>query len=132
MIEGIKKIRQAFERITKRLRKEQKEKQADEGVQEVPEKEVVFGDGERPIIVPVVIMQKEKTSDGCLVYGMRGKTHPKVVEVKICKSKRETRRRKRKLHNAGNNKRKMNGQTLKRFIAKQKVRKKERCPNRTQ
>ncbi len=60
MIEGIKRIRQAFARITKGLRKEQKEKQADESVQEAPEKEVVFGDGERPIIVPGIITQKEK------------------------------------------------------------------------
>ena len=56
--------------------------------------------------------------------------HPKVVEVKICKSKREARKQKRKLHNAGNNERKMNGQPLKRFIAKEKA--KNRCPIRTQ
>lgn len=120
MIEGIKKG----------LRKEQKEKQADESAQEAPEKEVVFGDGERPIIVPGIITQKEKTSDGWLVYGIRGKTHPKVVEVKICKNKREARRQKRKLHNAGNNKRRMNGKSLKRFIAKEKA--ENRCPIRTQ
>ncbi len=131
MIEGIKRIRQAFARITKRLGKEKTEKREDENTKEIPEKEVVFGDGEQPIIIPAIITRKEKTSDGWLVYAIRGETLPKVVEVKICKSKRETRRRKRKLHNAGNNKRKMNGQTLKRFIAKQKVRK-ERCPNRTQ
>nr|DAO92027.1 MAG TPA: hypothetical protein [Caudoviricetes sp.] len=131
MIEGIKKIRQAFARITKRLGKEKTEKREDENTKEIPEKEVVFGDGEQPITIPAIITRKEKTSDGWLVYAIRGETLPKVVEVKICKSKRETRRRKRKLHNAGNNKRKMNGQTLKRFIAKQKVRK-ERCPNRTQ
>lgn len=130
MIEGIKKIRQAFARITKRLEKKQKEKQEDENAKEIPEKEVVFGDGEHPIIVPGIITQKEKTSDGWLVYGIRGETHQKVVEVKICKSKRETRKQKRKLHNAGNNKRKMNGQTLKRFTAKGKA--KNRCPNRTQ
>ena len=125
MIEGIKKIRQAFARITKRLKKEQKETQADENTKEIPEKEVVFGDGERPTIIPGVITQKEKTSDGWLVYGIRGEMHPKVVEVKICKNKREARKQKRKLHNAGNNKRKMNGQPLKRFIAKQKVRKRK-------
>ena len=34
MIEGIKKIRQAFARITKRLKKEQKETQADESKRE--------------------------------------------------------------------------------------------------
>ena len=85
----------------------------------------MFGDGEHPIIVPGIITQKEKTSDGWLVYGIRGETHQKVVEVKICKSKRETRKQKRKLHNAGNNERKMNGQPLKRFIAKQKVRKRK-------
>ena len=130
MIEGIKKIRQAFARITKRLGKEKTEKREDENTKEIPEKEVVFGDGEQPIIIPAIITQKEKTSDGWLVYGTRGKTHPKVVEIKICKSKRETRRQKRKLHNAGNNKRKMNGQTLKRFIAKEKA--KNRCPIRTQ
>lgn len=130
MIEGIKKIRQAFARITKRLGKKQKEKQEDENAKEIPEKEVVFGDGEHPIIVPGIITQKEKTSDGWLVYGIRGETHQKVIEVKICKSKRETRKQKRKLHNAGNNKRKMNGQTLKRFTAKEKA--KNRCPNRTQ
>ena len=87
-------------------------------------KEVVFGDGKRPIVVPGII-QKEETRDGWLVYGIRGEMHPKVVEVKICKSKREARKQKRKLHNAGNNKRKMNGQPLKRFIAKQKVRKRK-------
>lgn len=125
MIEGIKKIRQAFARITKRLGKEQKEKREDENTKEIPEKEVVFGDGERPIIVPAIITQKEKIRDGWIVYGIRGKKRPKVVEVKICKSKRETRRQKRKLHNAGNNRRKMNGQPLKRFIAKQKVRKRK-------
>ena len=42
MIEGIKKIREAFARITKRLKKEQKETQADENTKEIPEKEVVF------------------------------------------------------------------------------------------
>lgn len=130
MIEGIKKIRQAFARITKRLKKEQRETQADENTKEIHEKEVVFGDGEHPIIVPGIITQKEKTSDGWLVYGIRGETHPRVVEVKICKSKRETRKQKRKLHNTGNNERKMNGQPLKRFIAKEKA--KNRCPIRTQ
>lgn len=130
MIEGIKKIRQAFARITKRLKKEQRETQADENTKEIHEKEVVFGDGEHQIIVPGIITQKEKTSDGWLVYGIRGETHPRVVEVKICKSKRETRKQKRKLHNTGNNERKMNGQPLKRFIAKEKA--KNRCPIRTQ
>lgn len=77
MIEGIKKIREAFARITKRLKKEQKETQADENTKEIPEKEVVFGDGERPIIIPAVITKKEKTGDGWLVYGKRGGNAPK-------------------------------------------------------
>lgn len=160
MIEGIKRIRKAFKRITERIKKtetafdtktdqalrlsenlekmkevrkkmmvigeemskalEEKSKQINNNM-----KEVVFGDGKRPIVVPGIIIQKEETRDGWLVYGIRGEMHPKVVEVKICKSKREARKQKRKLHNAGNNKRKMNGQPLKRFIAKQKVRKRK-------
>lgn len=165
MIEGIKRIRKAFKRITERIKKtetafdtktdqalrlsenlekmkevrkkmmvtgeemskalEEKSKQINNNM-----KEVVFGDGKRPIVVPGIIIQKEETRDGRLVYGIRGEMHPKVVEVKICKNKREARKQKRKLHNAGNNERKMNGQPLKRFIAKEKA--KNRCPNRTQ
>ena len=53
--------------------------------------------------------------------GIRGKIHPKVAEIKLCANRKQ----KRKLHNKGNNKRKMNGQPLKRFIAKQKVRKRK-------
>ena len=131
MIEGIKRIRKAFKRITERIKKTEtafdtKTDQAlrlSENLEKM--KEVVFGDGKRPIVVPGIIIQKEETRDGWLVYGIRGEMHPKVVEVKICKSKREARKQKRKLHNAGNNKRKMNGQPLKRFIAKQKVRKRK-------
>lgn len=165
MIEGIKRIREAFKRMTERIKKaetafdtktdqalrlsenlekmkevrkkmivtgEEMSKALEERSKQINNnmKEVVFGDGERPIIVPGIITRKEKTSDGWLVYAIRGETLPKVVEVKICKSKRETRRRKRKLHNAGNNKRKMNGQSLKRFIAKEKA--KNKCPIRTQ
>ena len=165
MIEGIKRIREAFKRMTERIKKaetafdtktdqalrlsenlekmkevrkkmivtgEEMSKALEERSKQINNnmKEVGFGDGKRPIVVPGIIIQKEKTSDGWLVYGTRGKTHPKVVEVKICKNKREARRQKRKLHNAGNNKRRMNGKPLKRFTAKEKA--KNRCPNRTQ
>lgn len=131
MIEGIKKIREAFRRITEGFRKEQKETQTNENEKELPEKEVVFADGEHPVVVPGVITQKEKTSDGWLVYGTRGKVHPKVIEVKICKDKREARKQKRRMYNKGNNIEKMQGMPLKRFIAKEKARKNQ-CPIRTQ
>ena len=154
MIEGIKRIRKAFKRITERIKKtetafdtktdqalrlsenlekmkevrkkmmvtgEEMSKALEEKFKQINNnmKEVVFGDGKRPIVVPGII-QKEETRDGWLVYGIRGEMHPKVVEVKICKSKREARKQRRKLH----------GQSLKRFIAKEKA--KNRCPNRTQ
>lgn len=160
MIEGIKKIREAFKRITERIKKaetafdtktdqalrlsenlekmkevrkkmmvtgEEMSKALEERSKQINNnmKEVVFGDGKRPIVVPGIIIQKEETRDGWLVYGEHGKVHPKVIEVKIYKNKREARKQKRKLHNEGNNRRKMNGQPLKRFIAKQKVRKRK-------
>lgn len=131
MIEGIKKIREVFRKITEGFRKEQKENPINESEKEEPEKEVVFEDGEHPVVVSGIITQREETSDGWLVYGTRGKVHPKVVEVKICKDKREARKQKRKLHNEENNRRKIIGIPLKRFIAKEKARKNQ-CPNRTQ
>lgn len=52
---------------------------------------------------------------------------PKVLECEITISniKGEARKPFRSIHNEGNNRRKMNGQPLKRFIAKQKVRKRK-------
>lgn len=78
MIEGIKKIREAFARITKRLKKEQKETQADENTKEIPEKEVVFGDGERPIIIPAVITKKKKQAMDGSCMGNEGKRTQKL------------------------------------------------------
>jgi len=72
-------------------------------------------------------MQEEAAKGSKIVYGTIELKMPKVYEweIDISDIKRETRKQKRKLHNAGNNKRKMNGQPLKRFIAKQKVRKRK-------
>ena len=58
-----------------------------------------------------------------IVYGTIELKMPKVYEWEI--EIRNIKREARKLYNAGNNERKMNGQPLKRFIAKQKVRKRK-------
>lgn len=137
MIEEIKKIREAFRKITAGLRKDEtinvhpeceshiKEK-SEEGERhtnkkiEVPEEAIMFADGEKVAKltnIKNVQIQEEAAKGSKIVYGTR--------EIEIRNIKRETRRQKRKLHNAGNNERKMNGQPLKRFIAKKKVRKRK-------
>lgn len=134
MIEGIKKIREAFRKITAGLRKDGtinarpgyesyiKEKLKEK--EEVPGKAIMFADGEK--IAELTQIKKAALKTGEIeniwaVCGIRGKIYPKVVEIKLCADRKQ----KRKLHNEGNNKRKMNGQPLKRFIAKQKVRKRK-------
>lgn len=137
MIEGIKRIREAFKRITSRtksketmtpegekidkLRKEMK--QMKEELKDSSKKETVFADGEQLAAVPEIIEQKERKGDGWLVYGLRGEKWPKVIEIRICKNKADKRKQKRRLYNAGNNRRKMIGMSLRRFTAKEKVRK---------
>lgn len=152
MIEGIKKIREAFRKITAGLRKDEtinahleyesyiKEK-LEEGERhtnkkiEVPGEAIMFADGEKVAKltnIKNVQMQEEAAKGSKIVYGTIELKMPKVYEweIDISDIKRETRKQKRKLHNAGNNERKMNGQPLKRFIAKEKA--KNRCPIRTQ
>ena len=134
MIEGIKKIREAFRKITAGLRKDGtinarpgyeshiKEKLKEK--EEVPGKAIMFADGEKIAELTQIKKAALKTGEAENVWavcGIRGKIHPKVVEIKFCANRKQ----KRKLHNEGNNKRKMNGQPLKRFIAKQKVRKRK-------
>ena len=134
MIEGIKKIREAFRKITAGLRKDGtinarpgyesyiKEKLKEK--EEVPGKAIMFVDGEKNAELTQIKKAALKTGEAENVWavcGIRGKIHPKVVEIKLCANRKQ----KRKLHNKGNNKRKMNGQPLKRFIAKQKVRKRK-------
>lgn len=152
MIEGIRKIREAFRKITAGLRKdgtinvhpecesyikeklEEGERHTNKKI-EVPEEAIMFADGEKVAKltnIKNVQMQEEAAKGSKIVYGTIELKMPKVYEweIEIRNIKRETRRRKRKLHNAGNNERKMNGQPLKRFIAKEKA--KNKCPNRTQ
>lgn len=152
MIEGIRKIREAFRKITAGLRKdgtinvhpecesyikeklEEGERNTNKKI-EVPEEAIMFADGEKVAKltnIKNVQMQEEAAKGSKIVYGTIELKMPKVHEweIEIRNIKRETRKQKRKLHNAGNNKRKMNGQSLKRFIAKEKA--KNRCPNRTQ
>ena len=134
MIEGIKKIREAFRKITAGLRKDGtinahpgyeshiKEKLKEK--EEVPGKAIMFVDGEKIAELTQIKKAALKTGEAeniWAVCGIRGKIYPKVVEIKLCADRKQ----KRKLHNEGNNKRKMNGQPLKRFIAKQKVRKRK-------
>ena len=134
MIEGIKKVREAFRKITAGLRKDGtinarpgyesyiKEKLKEK--EEVPGKAIMFVDGEKNAELTQIKKAALKTGEAENVWavcGIRGKIHPKVVEIKLCANRKQ----KRKLHNKGNNKRKMNGQPLKRFIAKQKVRKRK-------
>lgn len=137
MIEGIKKIREAFKRITSRTRKKEtmgpeKEKmdelrkemkQIKEELKDSSKKEQIFADGEQLAEVPGIIEQKERKGDGWLVYGIRGEKWPKVIEIRVCKNKADKRKQKRRLYNAGNNRRKMIGMPLRRFTAKEKVRK---------
>lgn len=152
MIEGIRKIREAFRKITAGLRKdgtinvhpecesyikeklEEGERHTNKKI-EVPEETIMFADGEKVAKltnIKNVQMQEEAAKGSKIVYGTIELKMPKVYEweIEIRNIKRETRRQKRKLHNAGNNERKMNGQPLKRFIAKEKA--KNRCPIRTQ
>lgn len=152
MIEGIRKIREAFRKITAGLRKdgtinvhpecesyikeklEEGERHTNKKI-EVPEEAIMFADGEKVAKltnIKNVQMQEEAAKGSKIVYGTIELKMPKVYEweIEIRNIKRETRRQKRKLHNAGNNERKMNGQPLKRFIAKEKA--KNRCPIRTQ
>lgn len=149
MIEGIKKIREAFRKITAGLRKDEtinvhpecesyiKEK-SEEGERhtnkkiEVPEEAIMFADGEKVAKltnIKNVQMQEEAAKGSKIVYGtIELKVHE--WEITISDTKKEARKIFRNIHNEGNNRRKMNGQPLKRFIAKEKA--KNRCPIRTQ
>lgn len=143
MIEGIKKIREAFRKITAGLRKdgtinvhpecESYIKEKLEGGErhtnkkiEVPGEAIIFADGEKVAKltnIKNVQMQEEAAKGSKIVYGTIELKMPKVYEWEI--EIRNIKREARKLYNAGNNERKMNGQPLKRFIAKQKVRKRK-------
>lgn len=122
MIEGIKKIREAFRKITAGLRKdgtinvhpecesyikeklEERERHINKKI-EAPGEAIIFADGEK-----VVKLTNIKNVQ---------------CEIAISNIKGEARELFRSVHNEGNNRRKMNGQPLKRFIAKQKVRKRK-------
>lgn len=143
MIEGIKKIREAFRKITAGLRKdgtinahpeyesyikeklEEGERHTNKKI-EVPGEAIIFADGEKVAKLTDIknIQIQEGAAKGSkIVYGTIEQKTPKVYEweMTISNKKKEA----RKLHNAGNNERKMNGQPLKRFIAKQKVQKRK-------
>lgn len=143
MIEGIKKIREAFRKITAGLRKdgtinvhpecesyikeklEEGERHTNKKI-EVPGEAIIFADGEKVAKltnIKNVQRQEEAAKDSKIVYLTIEQKMPKVHEWEITIS--DIKREARKLHNAGNNERKMNGQPLKRFIAKQKVRKRK-------
>lgn len=149
MIEGIKKIREAFRKITAGLRKdgtinvhpecesyikeklEEGERHTNKKI-EVPGEAIMFADGEKVAKltnIKNVQMQEEAAKGGKIVYGtIEQKVHE--WEITISDTKKEARKIFRNIHNEGNNRRKMNGQPLKRFIAKEKA--KNRCPIRTQ
>ena len=108
MIEGIKKIREAFRKITAGLRKDGtinarpgyesyiKEKLKEK--EEVPGKAIMFVDGEKNAELTQIKKAALKTGEAENVWavcGIRGKIHPKVFEIKLC----ENRKQKRKLHN---------------------------------
>lgn len=147
MIEGIKKIREAFRKITAGPRKdgtinvhpecesyikeklEERERHTNKKI-EVPGEAIIFADGERVVKltnIENVQIQAEAIKGSRIVYGMIEQKMPKVLECEITISniKGEARKPFRSIHNEGNNRRKMNGQPLKRFIAKQKVRKRK-------
>lgn len=110
MIEGIKKIREAFKRITAGLKKE--DETFNMPTDQMLGKEVIFADGEHPIKeVPRAITQKEGIENSLLIQGIIGTNLSKVCDLEIFKA---------------NNKRKMDGQPLRRDVAKRKVRKKRR------
>lgn len=149
MIEGIKKIREAFRKITAGLRKdgtinvhpecesyikeklEEGERHTNKKI-EVPGEAIMFADGEKVAKltnIKNVQMQEEAAKGSKIVYGtIEQKVHE--WEITISDTKKEARKIFRNIHNEGNNRRKMNGQPLKRFIAKEKA--KNRCPIRTQ
>lgn len=144
MIEGIKKIREAFRKITAGLRKdgtinvhpecesyikeklEEGERHTNKKI-EVPGEAIMFADGEKVAKltnIKNVQMQEEAAKGSKIVYGtIEQKVHE--WEITISDTKKEARKIFRNIHNEGNNRRKMNGQPLKRFIAKQKARKRK-------
>lgn len=151
MIEGIKKIREAFRKITAGLRKdgtinvhpecesyikeklEEGERHTNKKI-EVPGEAIIFADGEKVAKLTDIknIQIQEGAAKGSkIVYGTIEQKTPKVYEweyeweMTISNIKKEARKIYRNIHNEGNNRRKMNGQPLKRFIAKQKVRKRK-------
>lgn len=134
MIEGIKKIREAFRKITAGLRKDGtinarpgyesyiKEKLKEK--EEVPGKAIMFVDGEKIAELTQIKKAALKTGEAENVWavcGIRGKIHPKVVEIKLCANRKQ----KRKLHNKGNNKRKNEWTTTKKIYSKAKGPKKK-------
>ena len=170
MIEGIKKIREAFKRITERIKRtetifdtkteqalrlsenlekmkevrekmmvtgekiskalEERSKQINNRTKEVPGEAIIFADGEKVVKltnIENVQIQAEAIKGSRIVYGMIEQKMPKALEYEITISniKGEARKQFRSIHNEGNNRRKMNGQPLKRFMAKQKVRKRK-------
>lgn len=113
MIEGIKKIREAFRKITAGLRKDGTINVHPECESYIKEK---LEEGERHT-------NKKIEVPGEAIIFADGEKVAKLTNIKI--EIRNIKREARKLYNAGNNERKMNGQPLKRFIAKQKVRKRK-------
>lgn len=147
MIEGIKKIREAFRKITAGLRKdgtinvhpecesyikeklEERERHTNKKI-EIPGEAIIFADGEKVVKltnIKNVQIQEGAAKGSKIVYGTIEQKIPKVYEweKEISDTKREAGKIFRNIHNEGNNRRKMNGQPLKRFIAKQKVRKRK-------
>ena len=118
MIEGIKKIRETLRKITAGLRKDGTINARPGYESYIKEK---LKEKEELTQIKKAALKTGEAENVWAVCGIRGKIHPKVVEIKLCANRKQ----KRKLHNKGNNKRKMNGQPLKRFIAKQKVRKRK-------
>lgn len=134
MIEGIKKIREAFRKITAGLRKDGtinarpgyesyiKEKLKEK--EEVPGKAIMFADGEK--IAELTQIKKAALKTGEIeniwaVCGIRGKIHPKVVEIKLCADRKQ----KRKLHNEGEQQKKNEWTTTKKIYSKAKGPKKK-------
>lgn len=147
MIEWIKKIREALRKITAGLRKdgminvhpecesyikeklEEGERHTNKKI-EVPGEAIIFADGEKVAKLTDIknIQIQEGAAKGSkIVYGTIEQKTPKVYEweMTISNIKKEARKIYRNIHNEGNNRRKMNGQPLKRFIAKQKARKRK-------
>lgn len=123
---NIEKIRKAFGKLRKKTMKA-----AEKMNKTKEEKEVVFADTDRDITkaeVPrTVTVQNGEEKEGWLVLGNANLT---IVESKDNKYGRKIQKQRKRMYNRGNNKRKMKGKPLRRYIAKRKAEKKK-CPIRT-